>query len=91
MVIKSAILYETECETIKCEKKNKLQMSEHTKQYKIRNECIRKEIGVAPIVEKMRRLVESPIRKVDQMEASSIHRGRRRPRKTIDKEKLRTQ
>ena len=62
---------------------------------RIRNECIRKRVGVAPIVEKMvesrlrwfghvcRRPVEAPIRRMDQIEGSTLTRGRGRPRKTI--------
>ena len=70
-------------------------MCGHTIKDKIRNEVIREEIGVTPIIEKLvksrlrwfehvqRRLVEAPVRRVDQMEDNPIIRGRGRPKKTI--------
>jgi hypothetical protein len=66
-----------------------------TRQDRIRNDNIRESIGVTPIVEKMvetrlrwfrhveRRLVDSVVRRVDQMESSQITRGRGRPGKII--------
>ncbi|KAH1218893.1 hypothetical protein GmHk_13G039165 [Glycine max] len=66
-----------------------------TRQDKIRNGVIRERVGVAPIVEKMvenrlrwfghieRRLVDSVVRRVDQMERRQTIRGRGRPKKTI--------
>jgi hypothetical protein len=66
-----------------------------TRQDRIRNDNIRESIGITPIVEKMvetrlrwfrhveRRLVDSVVRRVDQMESSQITRGRGRPGKII--------
>ncbi|KAL5170138.1 LINE-1 retrotransposable element ORF2 protein [Glycine soja] len=66
-----------------------------TRQDKIRNGDIRERVGVAPIVEKMvenrlrwfghveRKLVDSVVRRVDQMERRQTIRDRGRPKKTI--------
>ena len=62
------MLYETECWVVKNQQKNKLNFTEmgmlrwisgHTRQDRIWNECIREQVGVAPIVEKM---IESRLR-----------------------------
>jgi len=70
-------------------------MSGKTRHDRIRNDIIRKRVGVAPIVEKLvenrfrwfghveRRPVDAVVRRVDQMEESHVKRGRGRPRKTI--------
>ena len=93
----TAILYGTECWAVKSQQENKFNVAEirmlrwmsgHTKQDRIRNECIREKVGVAPIVEKIvkfrlrwfvhvwRRPIESLVRRVDPMEGSLIIRGR---------------
>ena len=62
------MLYGTKCWAVKSKQENKLNvaemrmlrwMSRHTEQDRIRNECIKEKVGVAPIVEKM---VESQTR-----------------------------
>ena len=70
-------------------------MCGHTIKYKIMNAIIREEVGVAPIVEKLveiclkwfghvqRRLVEAPVRGVNQMVDYPITQKRGRPKKTI--------
>ena len=57
-------------------------MSGRTRKYRIRNECIREKVGVTPIEKKIvesclrwfrhvqRRLIEAPLRRVDQVEDS---------------------
>ena len=71
-------------------------MSGHTRKDKIRNDCIRKKVGVADIGGKMtetrlrwfghvqRRPLEAPVRQVDQMVCSPIKKGRGRPRRTLE-------
>ncbi|KAL5130891.1 Craniofacial development protein 2 [Glycine soja] len=102
--VRPAILYGTECWAVKSQHENKVGVAEmrmlrwmcgKTRQDKIRNEAIRKRVGVAPIVEKMvenrlrwfghveRRPVDSVVRRVDQMERRQTIRGRGRPKKTI--------
>ena len=102
--IRPAMLYGTECWAIKSQQEQKLSVAEmrmlrwmsgHTRLDRIRNECIREKIGVAPIEEKMvksrlrwfghvkRRPIEAPVRRVDQVFNEPITRGRGRPRKTI--------
>ncbi|RZB67484.1 putative leucine-rich repeat receptor-like protein kinase isoform B [Glycine soja] len=60
--VRPAILYGTECWTVKSQHENKVGVAEmrmlrwmcgKTRQDKIRNEAIRERVGVAPIVEKM--------------------------------------
>ncbi|RZC05226.1 Protein RER1B isoform E [Glycine soja] len=60
--VRPAILYGTECWTVKSQHENKVGVTEmrmlrwmcgKTRQDKIRNEAIRERVGVAPIVEKM--------------------------------------
>ena len=70
-------------------------MSGDVRQDRIRNECIREKVGVAPIVEKVvescirwfghlwKRLEKVPVRRMDQMDDSPIAKCRGRPRKTI--------
>jgi len=70
-------------------------MSGKTRHDRIRNDTIRERVGVAPIVEKLvenrlrwfghvkRRLVDTVVRRVDQMEENQAKRGSVRPRKTI--------
>jgi len=70
-------------------------MSGYTRMDRIRNEEIRKKVGVAPISEKMvesrlrwyghvgRRTENHPVRRVDQMDDSPGVRGRGRPKRTI--------
>ena len=70
-------------------------MSGHTRRDKIRNECIRKKVGVAPIDEKItesrlrwfghvrRRPTEAPVRRIDKLEDSPLKRGRGRPLTTL--------
>jgi len=70
-------------------------MSGKTRHDRIKNDTIREQVGVAPIVEKLvenrlrwfghieRRPVEAVVRRVDQVEESQVRRGRGRPRKTI--------
>ena len=70
-------------------------MCGHTIKDKIRNEVIREEVGVAPIIEKLvethlrwlrhvqRRSLEALACRVDQMVENPIIRGRGRPKKTI--------
>ena len=103
--VRPAMLYGTECWAVKCQHESKLSVAEmrmlrwmsgHTRQERIRNECIREKVGVAPIVEKMvesrlrwfghvrRRPEEAPVRRVDQMPSSLVIRGRGRPKRTID-------
>ena len=72
-------------------------MSGHIRQDRIRNECIREKVRVTPIAEKMveshlrwfghvqRRPIEASVKRVDQIDGSSIARRRERPRKNIDK------
>jgi hypothetical protein len=102
--IRPAMLYGTECWAVKSQQEHKLSVAEmrmlrwmsgHTRLDRIRNECIREKVGVAPIEEKMvesrlrwfghvrRRPLEAPVRRVDQMADSPRVRGRGRPRKTI--------
>ena len=102
--IRPALLYGTECWAIKSQHEHKFNVAEmrmlrwmsgHTRKDRIRNDCIREKVGVAPIVEKLvetrlrwfghvqRRPLEAPVRRVDQMEDSPITRGRGRPKKTI--------
>ena len=71
-------------------------MSGHTRHDRVENDCIREKVGIEPVVENMvesclrwfgqviKKHVEAPVRKVDQMEGSSTGRGRERPRKTTD-------
>ncbi|KAF1882485.1 hypothetical protein Lal_00039133 [Lupinus albus] len=64
-------------------------MSEHTRQDEIRNEYMRKKNWSFSHCRKMwfgyvwKRTIEALIRRVNQMKASPIHRGRGRQRKTI--------
>ena len=62
--------------------------SGHTRQDRIRNECIKKKVGAVPIVDKMIKSrfkwVKTQVRRVDQMEGSPIVRGVVRSRKIID-------
>ena len=62
------MLYEIECWMVKDQQENNLNVAEmrmlhwmsgHTRQYRIRNKCIREKVGVNPIEEKM---VESYLR-----------------------------
>ena len=99
------MLYKTKCQAIKNLQENWVApivemrllqwMTRHTRQHRIRNECIRKKIGVAPILKKMveshhrcfehawKRPLKAPVRRLDQIEDSPITRGRGRPRKII--------
>ena len=60
--IRLTILYGTECWMIKSQQENKLNVAEmrqlyrisgHTRQDRIKNECIREKVGVVPIMGKM--------------------------------------
>lgn len=65
-------------------------MNGHTRQDRIRNECIREKVGLTLIIEKImvwacvlqRGSVDVPMRRVDQMEGNPVARGRGRLRKT---------
>lgn len=70
-------------------------MSGHIIYDRINNKYIKEQSGVAPIVERMvgsslkwfghamRKLIEIPIRRVDEVKDSPIDRGKGRPRKII--------
>ena len=70
-------------------------MSSHTRYDRIRNECMKERVGIAPIVEKIveshlrwfgyvwRRPIGDLVRSVNPMEDSTITRGRAIPTKTI--------
>ena len=60
--IRLTILYRTKCWMIKSQQENKLNVAEmrishwisgHTRQDRIKNECIREKVGVVPIMAKM--------------------------------------
>ena len=98
------MLYGSECWALKGQQEQKIGVAEmrmlrwmsgHTRKDKIRNDCIREKVGVAPIEEKMtetrlrwfghvlRRPLEAPVRRVDQMVFSPIRRRRGRPQRTL--------
>ncbi|MED6123750.1 hypothetical protein PIB30_118080 [Stylosanthes scabra] len=102
--IRPAILYGTEYWAAKGEHEHKLSVAEmkmlrwmsgHTRLDKIRNEDIRKRVGVAPIIEKVvesrlrwfehvgKKPTDHPVRRVDLMEDGQEVRGRGRSKKTI--------
>ena len=70
-------------------------MCGHTRKNKIRNEVIRNKVGVVAIEEKMRetwlrwfghvrrKLVDAPVKKVDEMEQVVKKRGRGKPKKIL--------
>lgn len=101
--IRPAILYGSECWAIKGHQETKVGVAEmrmlrwmcgHTRKDRIRNDCIRGVLGVAPIAEKItenrlrwfghvqRRSREAPVRRVEGIVFSPIKRRRGRPRRT---------
>jgi Reverse transcriptase (RNA-dependent DNA polymerase) len=102
--VRPAMLYGSECWGVNYEHEQKMRVAEmrmlrwmcgHTRLDKIRNECIRNKVGVAPIDEKMRetrlrwfghvhrRPLDAPVRRVENKESfNQIKRGRGRPKKT---------
>jgi len=102
--VRPAMLYGSECWAVKGQQEHKMGVAEmrmlrwmsgHTRKDKIRNDCVRKKVGVADIGEKMtetrlrwfghvqRRPLEAPVRQVDQMVCNPIKKGRGRPRRTL--------
>jgi hypothetical protein len=101
--IRPALLYSTECWAAKRHHIQKMSVAEmrmlrwmcgNTIKDKIRNEEIRKKVGVAPIENKMRenrlrwfghirrRPNDAPVRRMEKWENILVKRGRGRPRKT---------
>jgi len=104
--VRPAILYGTECWAVKSQHENQISVAKmrmlrwmmgKTRNDRIKNDTIRKRVGVAPIVEKLvenrlrwfghveRRPVDAVVRRGDQMEESQVRRGRGRHKKTIRK------
>ncbi|PKA52703.1 ataxia telangiectasia mutated family protein [Apostasia shenzhenica] len=69
-------------------------MCGYTRKDRMRNEHIRKKVGVAPIEDKLReirlrwfehlnrRSIEAPVRKIELLDFTHVQRGRGRPKKT---------
>ncbi|PKA52789.1 ataxia telangiectasia mutated family protein [Apostasia shenzhenica] len=67
-------------------------MCGYTRKDRMRNEYIRKKVGVAPIEDKFResrlrwfghrRAIEAPIRKIELLDFAHVQRRRGRPKKT---------
>lgn len=101
--IRPALLYGTECWAVKYCHVHKMKVAEmrmlrwmcgHTRKDKIRNEIIRKKLGVVPIEDKMRenrlrwfghvsrRPSEAPVRRLEGWQGEKKMRGRGRPKQT---------
>ncbi|CAL5439689.1 unnamed protein product [Camellia sinensis] len=104
MAIRPAMLYGTECWATKKQHVDKMSVAEmrmlrwmcgKTRQDKIRNECIREWVGVAPIEDKLRenrlrwfghiqrRPTDAVVKRCDAVTVDGSVRGRGRPRLTL--------
>ncbi|PKA63692.1 hypothetical protein AXF42_Ash016976 [Apostasia shenzhenica] len=102
-VVRPAMIYGAECWPAKKKHTNKINVAEmrmlrwmcgYTRKDRMRNEYIRKKVGVASIEDKLResRLrwfghlnrmpIEAPVRKIELLDFAYVQRGRGRPKKT---------
>ncbi|XP_070026013.1 uncharacterized protein [Nicotiana sylvestris] len=101
-VVRPAMLYRAECWSVKNSHIQRLKVAKmrmlrwmcgHTRIDKIRNEDIRRKVGVAPVDDKMRevrlrwfghvqrRSIDAPVRRCERLVVMGMRRGRRRPKK----------
>ncbi|PKA52309.1 integrator complex subunit 11 [Apostasia shenzhenica] len=102
-IVRQAMIYGAECWPAKKKHTNKINVTEmrmlrwmcgYTRKDRMRNEYIRKKVGVAPIEDKLResrlrwfehlnrRPIEAPVRKIELLDFAHVQRGKGRPKKT---------